>query len=525
MAEVAWALACSAETYLGGERSVEEHRRLSFLASDSRKAGTWDMLQRGAILRTVSSGSNNHEGKQTPGIVDKRPETNNLDDILGRVVTGELVQASDVRPGPPRRGHSTTAALVCALLLAVVSTAYAQPPVRLTLDQAIDLALKHNHTLQAARTQIQQNQAAEVTANLRPNPTFFTDWEYLPLFTRQQGTSIGDYLQASTEADMGLSYLIERGKKRERRLQAAKDITAVTRFQVHDTERGLTFQVGSLFINAQLAQSTLELAQMDLKSFQQTVEISEVQYKDGAMSENDYLKMKLQLLQFESDVEQALLSKAQSLSDLRQQLGYEQVSADYDVGGEFAYKPLLLSLEELQAKALQNRPDLRATVLGVTAANSQYALAKANGKQDPTLSGNYSHVNSISTLTWSFSIPLAIFDRNQGNIAQTRIAIRQAEETQKAASGQVLTDVKDAYEGLQEAAKIVQLLKSKYLEAAQKSRDISEYAYRRGAIALLDFLDAERTYRATQLAYRQAVAAYLSSLEQLRQAVGTRNLL
>jgi cobalt-zinc-cadmium efflux system outer membrane protein len=294
---------------------------------------------------------------------------------------------------------------------------------------------------------------------------------------------------------------------------------------VHDNERGLTFQVGSLFINAQLAQSTLELAQMDLKSFQQTVDISEIQFKDGAMSENDYLKMKLQLLQFESDVEQALLSKAQSLSDLRQQLGYEQVPADYDVAGAFEYQPLIVTIDELQAKALQNRPDLRATILGVTAANSQYALAKANGKQDPTLSGNYSHVNGINTFTWSFSIPLAIFDRNQGNIAQTRIAIRQAEETQKAAGGQVLTDVKDAYEGLEESATIVQLLKSKYLEAAQKSRDISEYAYRRGAIALLDFLDAERTYRATQLAYRQAVAAYLSAVEQLRQAVGTRDLL
>lgn len=423
-----------------------------------------------------------------------------------------------------RNKEAGKAQFVVASMFGLVSAAFAQGPVRLTLDQAIDLALKHNHTLQAARTQIQQNQAAEVTANLRPNPTLFTDWEYLPIFTHQQGTPLPDYLQNSTEGDMGLSYLIERGKKRARRLQAARDVTAVTRSQVADNERALTYQVGSLFINVQLAQSTLELAQVDLKSFQQTVDISEVQFKDGAMSENDYLKVKLQLLQFESDVEQASLNKVQALSDLRQQLGYEQLPADYDVAGDFEYKPLVVTLDELQAKALQNRPDLRAAVLGVTAANSQYALAKANGKVDPTVSANYSHVNGISTATWAFSIPLAIFDRNQGNIAQTRIAIRQAEEQQKAASGQVLTDVKDAYEGLQESARIVQLLKSKYLEAAQKSRDISEYAYRRGAIALLDFLDAERTYRTTQLAYRQATAAYLSALEQLREAVGTRNL-
>jgi cobalt-zinc-cadmium efflux system outer membrane protein len=411
----------------------------------------------------------------------------------------------------------TVAALSCP-------PAFSQGPVRITLEQAIELALRHNHTLQAARTTIQQNQAAEVTANLRPNPNLFVDWEYLPIFTQPQGQSIGQYIQSSTEGDLGLSYLIERGHKRARRLQAARDTTAVTRATVMDNERGVAFQVGSLFINAQLGQSTLELAQQDLKSFQQTVDIGTVQYKDGGMSENDFLKIRLQLVQFETDVQQALLNKTQALSDLRQQLGYESVPADYDVVGDFEYQPLALTLEELQARALQNRPDLRASQLGIAAANSQYALAKANGKQDPTFSANYSHVNGISGVTWSFSIPLAIFDRNQGNIAQTRVAIHQAEEQQKATSGQVLTDVKDAYEGLQESARIAQLFRSSYLDVAQRSREISEYAYRRGALALLDFLDAERSYRSTQLAYRQAVAAYLTALEQLRQAVGSREL-
>jgi len=423
-----------------------------------------------------------------------------------------------------RKLRITKSAVLAFCVCAAAPYALAQGRVRLTLEEAIELALKHNHTLQAARTNIQQNQAAEITANLRPNPTFFTDWEYLPLFSRPQGESIAEYLQSSTEGDLGLSYLIERGHKRQRRLQAAKSTTAVTRAQVIDNERGVAFQVGSLFVSAQLAQSTLELAEMDLKSFRSTVEISEIQYRDGAMSENDHLKVRLQLVQFETDVQQAVLNKAQALSDLRQQLGYESVPAEYDVVGDFEYKPLALTLEELQVKALRNRPDLRAAELGVTAASSQYALAKANGKQDPTVSFNYSHTGGISAATFAFSIPLAIFDRNQGNIAQSRIAIRQAEEQKKAASGQVLTDVKDAWEAFRENARIAQLYKSGYLEIAQRSRDISEYAYRRGAIALLDFLDAERTYRATQLAYRQAVASYLTAVEQLRQAVGSRDL-
>jgi cobalt-zinc-cadmium efflux system outer membrane protein len=418
----------------------------------------------------------------------------------------------------------TRPAVAIAAALSCLAAAFAQQPVRITLEQAIQMALQHNHTLLAARTNIQQNQAAEITANLRPNPTFFTDWEYLPLFSRPQGESIAEYLQASTEGDLGLSYLIERGHKRARRLDAAKATTAVSRFQVADGERGVAFQVGTLFINAQLAESTLELAERDVKSFQQTVDIGEVRFKDGGMSENDYLKIKLQLVQFEQDVQQAMLNRVQALSDLRQQLGYDSVPTDYDVAGAFEFKPVIVTLPELQAKALQNRPDLRAAVLGINAANTQYALAKANGKQDPTVSANYSHTNGISAATFSFSIPIAIFDRNQGNIEQTRIGIRQAEEQQKAASGQALTDVKDAYEALQESARVAQLFKANYLDVAQRSRDISEYAYRRGALALLDFLDAERTYRATQLAYRQAVASYLLAQEQLRQAVGSRDL-
>jgi outer membrane protein, heavy metal efflux system len=406
-----------------------------------------------------------------------------------------------------------------------VSPGFGQAPqgtFRITLDQAIEIAIRNNHNLLAARTGIEQNLAQEVTANLRPNPTVFADWEYLPLYNPPGG--LGNYLHDSTEADFGLSYLFERGKKRQHRLGAAKDATAVTRSQVVDNERTLTFQVAQLFINVQLAESTLDLARLDLRSFQDTVNISEAQYRIGGISQNDYLKIKIQLLQFQQDVDQADLARAQALSDLRQQLGYESVPADYDVAGAFDYQPLRVKLDDLQTKALLNRPDLRAAVQGVTAANSQFELAKANGKQDVTGSSNYSHVNSISALTFSVSVPLPIFNRNQGEIARTHVVITQAQQQQAAARGQALTDVKDAYEALVQSDRVTQYFRSTYLDVAQKSRDISEYAYRRGATPLLDFLDAERSYRAIQLAYRQALAAYLTAIEQLREAVGTRTL-
>ena len=410
---------------------------------------------------------------------------------------------------------------VCAVLFIAAATAQ---PARITQEQAIQMALEHNHNLLAARTQIDQNQAQEVTANLRPNPTIFTDWEYLPIYKTPSGVGFLDYLHDSTEGDVGMSYMFERGKKRQHRLQAAKDATAVTRSQVADNERTLAFQVAQLFVNVQLAESTLELAQTDLTSFQSTVDLSERKFKSGAMSENDYLKVKVQLVQYLTDVQQAQLARVQALSDLRQLLGYESVSREYDVAGLFDYEPMRVSLTALQTKAIENRPDLRAAQQSTTAANSQHELAKANGKQDVTVSGNYSHVNSISALTFSISMPLPIFDRNQGEIARTQFAITQAEQQRMAASGQVFTDVRDAYEGLQTNDQLVQMYRNGMLDVAQKSRDISEYAFRRGATSLLDFLDAERTYRATQLAYRQTIAAYLTALEQLREAVGTRSL-
>jgi cobalt-zinc-cadmium efflux system outer membrane protein len=394
--------------------------------------------------------------------------------------------------------------------------------VRITLDDAIQLALQHNHTLLAERNQIEQSEDQEITANLRPDPVLMWDAQFLPFFQPNQFSS--DYIDNTAQFDLGLSYLFERGKKRQHRLQAAKDQTAVTRSTVADNERTLTFQVATQFVGAQLAESTLDLANQDLKSFQNTVDISKTRYDAGDISEDDYLKIELQLLQFQTDQAQAELTRVQALSDLRQLLGYESVSAEYDVSADFDYIPLKANVEDLQAKALQNRPDLRAAVQGVTAANSQYQLAKANGKRDITGQINYTHVSAVSSASIFGSMQLPIFDRNQGEIARTHAAITQAQEQQRAASGQVLTDVRDAWEGLQTNDKVMTLYRSGYLDMAQKDRDISEYAYKRGAASLLDFLDAERSYRATQLAYRQALASYLLALEQLREAVGVRSL-
>ena len=430
--------------------------------------------------------------------------------------------------------------LFCTVTVAVSRATWAQSPapqapsppaqamaqnpasVTVSLDDAIQMALRHNHNLLAARTTIQQSEAEEITANLRPNPVILSDWQFLPIFQPSQFNE--DYLDNTAQFDLGVGYLFERGKKRQHRLRAARDVTAQTRSLVADSERGLAFSVAGGFINVELAESTLALAQQDLQSFQNTVEIAQARYNAGDIGESDLLKIKLQMLQFQTDVSAARLARLQGLSDLRQLLGYESIAADYDVAGSFDYQPVKGNVEDFQAMALQNRPDLRAAQQGVTAANSQHALQQAIGKRDITGQVSYTHIGYLNDVSLFGQMQMPIFDRNQGEIARAAYAITQAQEQERFANGQVMTDVRDAFENLRTNDQVVGLYRSGYLDEAQQSRDISEYAYRHGAASLLDFLDAERSYRATQLAYRQALASYLLATRTAPPGCGNQEL-
>jgi outer membrane protein, heavy metal efflux system len=412
--------------------------------------------------------------------------------------------------------------LMLASVITLVPLGRAQTPVRITFDDAVKLAVEHSHALKAAQTQIPQDQANEVTANLRPNPLLSWDAQFIPIFEPSQLTST--FLNDNAQYDLGIGYTFERGKKRQARFVAAKDQTAVTRYQVADAERMLTLNVAQQFINVLLAESNLEFAREALKSYQQTVDISRERFKTGDISEGDLLKVKLQLLQFQSDVSAADVARVQGLAQLRQFIGYDGLAEDYDVSGDLSYQPLPLNLDDLKLKALRQRPDLLEANANVTSAGSQNRLAIANGKQDLGTGFDYSHVSGTNTAAFFFNIPLPVFNRNQGEIARTRYAIDQAKQMDLAASDQVLTDVYSAYAAVRSNNEVLKLYTSGYLDQAKESLDISQYAFQHGAASLLDFLDSERSYRSVQLSYRQSLASYMLAVEQLKAAVGSRTL-
>jgi cobalt-zinc-cadmium efflux system outer membrane protein len=396
-------------------------------------------------------------------------------------------------------------------------------PVSITIEQAIDFARRNNPSIQASRTLIQQNKAQEITANLRPNPVISWDLQYLPIF---QPSLFGDatYWEDQTQYDAGIGYLFERGKKRQHRLQAARDLTAVTESQVADTERLSLATVTQQYVAALLAKSNVEFTDSALQSFRHTINLSEERLKAGAMSKADLLKIHLQGLSFETDANTAKLAYRQALNSLRQSIGFDSVPPDYTVAGELSYEPVSTSLDTLEARANGSRPDLQAAQRNVTAAQSQIALAKANGKQDLNVTFDYSHANNANLGAFYFNIPWALFNKNQGEIERTQYAFNQAQFQEKATTQAINTDVRNAYDAVRSNDDIVQLYQKGYIDQAKQSLEITQFSYEHGAASLLDFLDAERSYRSTELSYRQALANYMNALEQLRAVVGTRDL-
>ncbi|HEV8416043.1 MAG TPA: TolC family protein [Bryobacteraceae bacterium] len=393
----------------------------------------------------------------------------------------------------------------------------ASAPSLISMEDAVRIALQYNQALRAQRLNIDQSKAGEITAALKPNPVLGNLVDTIPIFSPQT-------IRLSTQIyEETLNYTVERGGKREKRVAVAKGNTDVAAKTVADNERQLRFQVTQAFINVLLAKSVLLLAQDNLANYSQQLDLNKARLTAGDLAEADYIKLSLQKLQFEQDVSAAQLSLVQSKANLRQQLGYQSVADNYDVTGMLARIQHAVQLEDLEKQALVNRPDLQAAHSGVKVASDTVALALGNKVRDWTWGTDYTNQNfGINGVGVSLSFELPFHDRNQGEIARSQAAVKQAQETESSTQVGVLTDVVNAYYGFQTSDQVVGLFEGGYLDQATQSRDLSTYAYQRGAASILDLLDAERSYRATQLAYRQALAAQMIAAEQVNLVVGTQ---
>jgi outer membrane protein, heavy metal efflux system len=397
------------------------------------------------------------------------------------------------------------------------SPANQTPTLSLTWDQVKDRLELSNPTLLAGKLNINELQAQEITAHLRPNPTLTLLSDQIAPFNTGQPHGPFAYLLPSAT----ISYLHERAHKRELRTESAKEATAIGVSQQNDLERGLLFNLRSAFVQTLQAKAVVQVSQENLAYYDHVLKISRDRFEAGDIAQVDLDRLELQRVQFESDLQTAIVNlrtaKIQMLMLLNDRTPVEQ----FDIVGAFDFNDVIDPLQAYRQIALDNRPDLKAAVQGVEQAQTNYKLAKANGSTDPTFSFDVGRNPPIDFYFGvDVSIPLRIFDRNQGNKLQTKIEISRQERLRDAAEAQVFNDVDSAYATLTSNLTLLRPYKQKYLAQAVRVRDTILFSYQHGGASLLDFLNAESDYRSVELSYTNLVGSYLTAAAQLNQAVG-----
>jgi cobalt-zinc-cadmium efflux system outer membrane protein len=379
-----------------------------------------------------------------------------------------------------------------------------------------------NPTLKADALNVDEMKAEEITAFLRPNPGFTLSSDGTQLIPNNgvwQPTK-------GTQVQTNFSYLHERDHKRELRLQSAKEGTQISTSLHADLERNLLFNLRVAFVNVLEAKAILDLTKQELDYYDHIIEISRERNKTGAMAQIDLDRVELQRVQYESDWQAAEVSLRTAKIQLLQLLDDKTPVDQFDVQGLFEFSEQLNPLDSFRQIAVDNRPDLKAAIESIQQAKTNHKLAVANGSTDPTFSGWYTYnpsfnnPNDQQTVGVSVSVPLRIFDRNQGEKKRTLVDIDRNQRLEDAAQAQVFSDVDSAYAQVNSNIILLRPYKDKYLAQALRVRETVTYSWQRGAASLMDFLNAQSDYRQIQLAYVQLIGSYLTAAGQLNLAVG-----
>jgi outer membrane protein, heavy metal efflux system len=392
----------------------------------------------------------------------------------------------------------------------------------LTWDQLKARFEAGNPALKADALGIDEARAQEVTAYLRPNPTFNLS---------EDGTQIvpdhgvwqplkGTYVVPT------LSYLHEREHKRELRLQSAQEGTRITASQHEDLERNLEFTLHTAFVNTLQAKAILELAKADLEYYDHIIQISRDRFRAGDIAQIDLDRIELLRVQYETEIQSAKVNLRTAKIQLLELLNDRTPVEKFDVDGPFDFSEQLTPLDDFRQVALDTRPDLQAALQTIQQSETNHKLAIANGSTDPTFSGWYTYnssnnnPNGIQTLGASVNIPLRIFDHNQGEKKRTLIDIDKSKQASEATRAQVFSDVDSAYAQVESNIELLKPYKAKYKDQATRVRDTVTYSYQHGGASLIDMLNAQSDYRVVQLAYLQLIGSYLNAAGQLNLAVG-----
>jgi cobalt-zinc-cadmium efflux system outer membrane protein len=409
-----------------------------------------------------------------------------------------------------------------AVTLCAASSAQAPAPQALTWDQVKAHFEVANPTLKADALNVDEMKAEEITAFLRPNPTFTLSADGTQI---APDNGVWQPLRG-TQIQPNVSYLHERDGKRELRLKSAQQGTQIAQSQHEDLDRTLLFTLRSAFVQTLQAKTVVRMAKEDLEYYDHIIQISRDRFRAGDIAQIDLDRIELLRVQYESEIQTALVNLRTSKIQLLQLLNDRTPVEQFDVDGPFDFSDSLSPLDDFRKIALDERPDLRAAIEALQQADTNHKLAEANGSTDPTFGAwytknpSFNNPNDDQTLGLSVSIPLRIFDRNQGEKKRTQIDIGRNQQLTDAARAQVFSDVDSAYAQVESDIELLKPYKAKYNNQALRVRDTVTYSYEHGGASLMDLLNAQSDYRTVQLAYLQLIGTYLTAAGQLNLAVG-----
>jgi len=381
-----------------------------------------------------------------------------------------------------------------------------------------------NPTLRAAQLNIDESRAEEITAYLRPNPNIGTGLDQVVLFSTQPSQATGAQVYrplAYNFPSLSISYLHEREHKRELRLESARKSTDLAASTYADQERTLLFNLRNAFVQVLQAKAVQQNARENLAYWDRELDVNRKRLAAGDLAQVDLDRLELQRVQFESDLETALVNlrtaKIQILTLMNDRTAIER----FDVTGAYDFLDRLEPLEQFRNTAQESRPDLKEAAQNVELAKTNHQLAVANGSADPTIGLDLARNPPIPFYFGiNISIPLRIFDRNQGEKARTAVDIRRNERAEDATKAQVFSDVDSAYYTVASTLNLLRPYRAKYLKLAEDTRNRVAFSYQNGGASLLDYLDAEKSYRDTRLAYLNLIGSYLTAAAQMNMAVG-----
>ncbi len=384
----------------------------------------------------------------------------------------------------------------------------------LTLADAVDVFLRQNLEIVAARFDIETADAEKLTARLRPNPELSASFDDLPL------DFSGPFFQEQ-EISYGLSQTIELGGKRRKRIDAANANAELARANFQVTMWQLTNDLKRKFYAVVLAADLRKLAEENQKTFEDILKHTTEQFKLGEISGLDLRRLEVEKLKFDTDVANSRRDYEVALRDFRLVLGGDYKSMDVSVAGSLDYTAYQFVHADLRDRSLASRPDLRAARISELAADSSIKLQDAQRIPDLNVGVGIKRILVDNTYSFGLGITLPIFDRNQGERVKALIQKKRAQNDQKVLTNLVLSDVEKALASFESQKNRVELYRTGVLTKVQEIQDLTDFSFKAGEGTILDLLDAIRTRRETLASYYQTLFDYQTSLLDLELATAT----